>query len=69
MRSQSTGQYILNITLLSLNARAVLCHRYIISMAVGDHTGQIWLSGFNDVGTTLFGLTADELHSIRVFFF
>ncbi|KAI0306720.1 replication factor-a protein [Multifurca ochricompacta] len=23
-------------------------YRYIISMAVGDHTGQIWLSGFND---------------------
>jgi replication factor A1 len=35
-------------------------------MAVGDHTGQIWLSGFNDVGTMLFGMTGDELHGIQV---
>ncbi|KAI9446599.1 replication factor-a protein [Lactarius indigo] len=40
-------------------------YRYIISMAVGDHTGQMWLSGFNDVGNTLFGMTGNELHDIR----
>ncbi len=34
-------------------------------MAVGDHTGQMWLSGFNEVGTTLFGMTGNELHDIR----
>ncbi|KAN0128533.1 hypothetical protein V8E53_008361 [Lactarius tabidus] len=41
-------------------------YRYIISMAVGDHTGQMWLSGFNDVGTTLFGMTGNELHEMKV---
>lgn len=35
-------------------------------MAVGDHTGQMWLSGFNDVGTTLFGMTGNELHEMKV---
>ncbi|KAI9466060.1 replication factor-a protein [Lactarius psammicola] len=41
-------------------------YRYIISMAVGDHTGQMWLSGFNEIGNTLFGMTGNELHDIRV---
>ncbi|KAI0295475.1 replication factor-a protein [Russula brevipes] len=40
-------------------------YRYILQMAVGDHTGQIWLSGFNDIGNTLFGLTGNELHSLQ----
>jgi replication factor A1 len=40
-------------------------YRYIISMAVGDHTGQMWLSGFNDVGNTLFGMTGNELRDIQ----
>jgi replication factor A1 len=40
-------------------------YRYIISMAVGDHTGQMWLSGFNDVGNTLFGMTGNELRNIQ----
>ena len=35
-------------------------------MAVGDHTGQMWLSGFNDVGNTLFGMTGNELHDMKV---
>jgi len=41
-------------------------YRYIISMAVGDHTGQMWLSGFNDVGNILFGMTGNELHDMKV---
>jgi len=40
-------------------------YRYIISMAVADSTGQLWLSGFNDVGVALFGISGDELHSLR----
>ena len=34
-------------------------------MAVGDHSGQMWLSGFNDVGTSLFGMTGNELREIQ----
>jgi len=40
-------------------------YRYIIQVATGDHTSQIWLSGFNDVGITLFGMTGDELRSLQ----
>ncbi|KAH8998320.1 replication factor-a protein [Lactarius hatsudake] len=38
-------------------------YRYIVSMAVGDHTGQLWLSGFNDVGNILFGMTGNEFRA------
>ena len=37
-------------------------------MTVGDHTGQLWLSGFNDVGNTLFGRVGNEFHNIQVSF-
>jgi replication factor A1 len=40
--------------------------RYIISMAVSDHTGQAWLQGFHDVGLIVFNMSADELMEIRV---
>ncbi|KAI9885753.1 MAG: hypothetical protein M1823_002431 [Watsoniomyces obsoletus] len=36
-------------------------HRYILSMSVSDHTGQIYLSCFDDVGRIMLGMTADEL--------
>ncbi len=42
--------------------------RYIVSMAVADASDQIWLSGFNDVGTALFGISGNELHGLRVRF-
>lgn len=41
-------------------------HRYIISMAVADWSGQAWLQGFNDAGVAVFGHTADELNEIKV---
>ena len=41
-------------------------HRYMISMAVTDYSGQAWFQGFNDIGQTIFGMTADELVDIRV---
>ena len=37
-------------------------------MAVSDYSGQAWLSGFNEVGQTIFGMSADELVDIRVRF-
>ncbi|KAF8911056.1 hypothetical protein CPB84DRAFT_1763251 [Gymnopilus junonius] len=36
-------------------------HRYIMSMAVADYSGQAWLQGFNEVGIAVFGMTANEL--------
>jgi replication factor A1 len=41
--------------------------RYIISMAVSDHTGQAWLQGFHDVGLAVFNMSADDLMNIKVF--
>ncbi|PPQ93249.1 hypothetical protein CVT25_015247 [Psilocybe cyanescens] len=40
-------------------------HRYIMSMAVADYSGQAWLQGFNDVGTAVFGISANELLEIK----
>ncbi|KDN50412.1 replication factor-a protein [Tilletiaria anomala UBC 951] len=40
-------------------------HRYILTANVADHTGQIWISGFNDVGEELIGMTADQLDQLK----
>ncbi|KAF8651467.1 hypothetical protein AX16_004766 [Volvariella volvacea WC 439] len=40
-------------------------HRYIMSLAVADHTGQVWLQGFNDVGVAIFGMSANDLVDLR----
>ncbi|KAG1761684.1 hypothetical protein EDD22DRAFT_980084 [Suillus occidentalis] len=40
-------------------------HRYIMSMAVADWSGQAWLQGFNEAGLAVFGKTADEVHEIK----
>ncbi|KAF8965199.1 hypothetical protein BDZ97DRAFT_1904099 [Flammula alnicola] len=40
-------------------------HRYIMSLAVADYSGQAWLQGFNDVGMTIFGMSANQLLEIR----
>jgi len=40
-------------------------YRYIISMAVSDHTGQAWLQGFHDVGLAVFNMSADDLMDIK----
>jgi replication factor A1 len=37
-----------------------------MSLAVADYSGQAWLQGFNEVGTTIFGMTANQLLEIRV---
>lgn len=40
-------------------------YRYIMSVNVSDHTGQLWLSCFDDVGRLLMGMTADQLVDIK----
>lgn len=40
-------------------------YRYIMQVNVSDHTGQLWLSCFDDVGRTLMGMSADELMDIK----
>ncbi|WAQ91494.1 hypothetical protein PtA15_14A378 [Puccinia triticina] len=40
-------------------------HRYLIQMTAQDHTGTIWLSGFNEVGQVVLPLTANELVAIK----
>jgi replication factor A1 len=36
-------------------------YRYIMSLNVIDHTGQIWLSCFDEVGRTIMGMSANDL--------
>ncbi|KAF8077769.1 hypothetical protein FPV67DRAFT_1775138 [Lyophyllum atratum] len=40
-------------------------HRYIMSMAVADWSGQAWLQGFNEVGLAVFGMAANDLVEIK----
>ncbi|GAA5888099.1 hypothetical protein JCM6882_000280 [Rhodosporidiobolus microsporus] len=40
-------------------------YRYILSMCINDYTSQIWVSGFNEVGTDLFGKSADEMQQLK----
>ncbi|KAI0784367.1 hypothetical protein C8Q75DRAFT_779893 [Abortiporus biennis] len=36
-------------------------YRYIISLAVADYSGQLWLQGFNDLGLALFNKPANDV--------
>ena len=40
-------------------------YRYIMSVNVSDHTGQIWLSCFNEVGEQIMGMSANELMVLK----
>lgn len=40
-------------------------YRYILAANVSDHTDAMWLSGFNDIGELLIGMTATELEKIK----
>ncbi|MCJ1251277.1 Replication factor A protein 1 [Trapelia coarctata] len=40
-------------------------YRYIMSLNVSDHTGQIWLSCFDDVGRMIMGMSADQLMELK----
>jgi len=51
---------------LGLGTSTHIFTRYIISMAVSDHTGQAWLQGFHEVGLAVFNMSADDLMDIKV---
>ncbi|CAO1612768.1 unnamed protein product [Parajaminaea phylloscopi] len=40
-------------------------YRYIVAANVADHTDSLWLSGFNDVGEQLIGMSATELEKVK----
>ncbi|OAP59032.1 hypothetical protein AYL99_06329 [Fonsecaea erecta] len=40
-------------------------YRYIMSVNISDHTGQLWVSCFDETGRLVIGMTADELMEIR----
>ncbi|KAK1846091.1 replication factor-a protein 1 [Colletotrichum chrysophilum] len=40
-------------------------YRYIMSVNVCDHTNQLWLSCFDDVGRIIMGMSADDLMALR----
>jgi replication factor A1 len=40
-------------------------YRYIMSINLSDHTGQLWLSCFDEAGQMIMGKSADDLMEIR----
>ncbi|KAI9739046.1 MAG: Replication factor A protein 1 [Cirrosporium novae-zelandiae] len=40
-------------------------YRYMMSVNVSDHTGQLWLSCFDSVGRLIMGMNAEELTSLK----
>ena len=40
-------------------------YRYVMSVNVSDHTSQIWLSCFDDVGRLIMGMSADDLMKLK----
>ncbi|KAG0151774.1 hypothetical protein CROQUDRAFT_650815 [Cronartium quercuum f. sp. fusiforme G11] len=40
-------------------------HRYLIQVSVSDHTGILWLSGFNDIGQFLLNMPANDLVQLQ----
>jgi len=40
-------------------------YRYLLSLNVNDHTGQLWLSCFDDIGQMIMGMSADELTELK----
>ena len=40
-------------------------YRYIMSINVADHSGQIWLSCFDEVGRMIMGMSADQLMGLK----
>jgi replication factor A1 len=40
-------------------------YRYIMSTNVSDHTGQLWLSCFDESGRVLMGMSADQLTELK----
>ncbi|TVY35706.1 Replication factor A protein [Lachnellula subtilissima] len=40
-------------------------HRYILTLSVSDHTGQMYLNAFDDVGRLVVGKSADEMMELK----
>ena len=40
-------------------------HRYIITLNVADHTGQLYLNCYDDAGRRIMGMSADELMELK----
>ncbi|EKM55320.1 uncharacterized protein PHACADRAFT_255854 [Phanerochaete carnosa HHB-10118-sp] len=40
-------------------------YRYIMAMAVADHSGQVWFQCFNEAGVVIFDMTADQLVELK----
>ncbi|TVY49573.1 Replication factor A protein [Lachnellula occidentalis] len=40
-------------------------HRYILTLSVSDHTGQMYLNAFDDVGKLVVGKSADEMMELK----
>lgn len=40
-------------------------YRYVMPISVSDHTGQLWLSCFDDTGRLIMGMSADDLMQLR----
>lgn len=40
-------------------------YRFIMPISVSDHTGQLWLSCFDDTGRNIMGTSADQLMQLR----
>lgn len=40
----------------------------MLAMAVSDWSSQVWLQGFNEVGETIFGMSADAMMDLKVHF-
>lgn len=41
--------------------------RYIVPFGVSDHTGQIWVQAFNEIGEQIFGRPANDLHAMQAY--
>ncbi|KAG9291619.1 hypothetical protein G9A89_022038 [Geosiphon pyriformis] len=41
-------------------------YRYIFSFGVADHTGQMWISTFNDAAEQILGIDAGRLNQLRI---
>ncbi|KTW28781.1 hypothetical protein T552_01411 [Pneumocystis carinii B80] len=40
-------------------------YRYIVTISVNDHTGQIWLNCFDDIGRQIIGKSADDIAQMK----
>jgi hypothetical protein len=49
----------------SSSHRPCSAYRYIVSVKVGDSTGEAWVSIFNEQAEALIGMSADELAQIK----